>query len=104
MKLTKSDTTLCEKDALQDMLDSEKALMSLYTTALYEGNGKNLRKNFSDNLLGVAENQFTLYQQMCARGYYQAPPAKKDVIDQANDTFKKQQKTLKMPSAAGSKQ
>ena len=104
MKLTKSDTTLCEKDALQDMLDSEKALMSLYTTALYEGNGKNLRKNFSDNLLGVAENQFTLYQQMCARGYYQAPPGKKDVIDQANDTFKKQQKTLKMPSAAGGKQ
>ncbi len=101
MKLTKSDTSLCEKDALQDMLDSEKALMSLYTTALYEGDGKNVRKSFTDNLLGVAENQYTLYQQMSARGYYEAAPAKKDMIDQANDTFKKQQKALKSKTAGG---
>lgn len=94
MKLTKTDTTLCEKDALQDMIDSEKSLMSLYTTALYEGSGKNVRKSFSDNLMGVAQNQYTLYQQMSSRGYYEAPPAKKDMIDQANDAFKKQQKTL----------
>ncbi|MCD8373380.1 MAG: spore coat protein [Clostridia bacterium] len=95
MKLTKSDITLCEKDALQDMLDSEKALISLYATALYEGSGKNIRKNFADNLNAVAENQYTLFQQMSARGYYEVPPAKKDMIDQANETFKKQQKTLK---------
>lgn len=99
MKLTKSDTSLCEKDALQDMLDSEKALMSLYTTALYEGDGKNVRKSFTDNLLGVAENQYTLYQQMSARGYYEAALAKKDMIDQANDMFKKQQKALKSKTA-----
>ena len=99
MKLTKSDTSLCEKDALQDMLDSEKALMSLYTTALYEGDGKNVRKSFTDNLLGVAENQYTLYQQMSARGYYEAAPTKKDMIDQTNDTFKKQQKALKGKTA-----
>lgn len=101
MKLTKSDTTLCEKDALQDMLDSEKSLMGLYATALYEGSGKNVRKNFSENLMGVAENQYTLFQQMSARGYYETPPAKKDMIDKTNDMFKKQQKTLK--SAAESK-
>ena len=100
MKLTKQDTTLCEKDALQDMLDSEKALMSLYTTALYEGSGKNLRKNFSDNLLAVAQNQYTLFQQMSSRGYYEAAPAKTDMIDQANDTFKKQQKTLSSAKSA----
>lgn len=101
MKLTKCDTTLCEKDALQDMLDSEKTLMSLYTTALYEGSGKSLRKNFSDNLIAVAQNQYTLYQQMSTRGYYEAAPAKKDMIDQANDMFKKQQSTLKSTKASG---
>lgn len=94
MKLTKSQTTLCEKDALQDMLDSEKALISLYATALYEGSGKNLRKNFADNLMGVAENQYTLFQQMSARGYYEPAVAKKDMIDKAADSFKKQQKAL----------
>lgn len=103
MKLTKSDISLCEKDALQDMLDSEKSLMSLYTTALYEGSGKNIRKNFSDNLMAVAQNQYTLYQQMSARGYYEAPPAKKDIIDQANDMFKKQQNSLKAGKPAQAK-
>ncbi len=101
MKLTKQDTTLCEKDALQDMLDSEKTLMSLYTTALYEGSGKNIRKNFSDNLMEVANSQYTLFQQMSARGYYEAPPAKKDMIDNAADMFKKEQKELK--SSGGQK-
>ena len=101
MKLTKQDTTLCEKDALQDMLDSEKTLMSLYTTAIYEGSGKNIRKNFSDNLMEVANSQYTLFQQMSARGYYEAPPAKKDMIDNAADMFKKEQKELK--SSGGQK-
>ncbi|MCD8039973.1 MAG: spore coat protein [Clostridia bacterium] len=95
MKLTKSDITLCEKDALQDMLDSEKSLITLYATALYEGSSKNVRRNFADNMMGVAENQYTIFRQMASRGYYEAAPAKKDMIDQANDTFKKQQKTLK---------
>ena len=101
MKLTKSETSLCEKDALQDMLDSEKALIGLYATALYEGSGKNVRKSFSDNLMGVAQNQYTLFQQMSARGYYEVPPAKKDMIDKANDMFKKQQKALKSKTAGG---
>ena len=99
MKLTKQDTTLCEKDALQDMLDSEKTLMSLYTTALYEGSGKNIRKNFSDNLMGAAENQYALFRQMSARGYYDVPSAKKDMIDKAAEMFKKGQKTLKNKAA-----
>ncbi|MCD7728835.1 MAG: spore coat protein [Clostridia bacterium] len=95
MKLTKSDMSLCEKDALQDMLDSEKALITLYATALYEGSGKNIRRSFADNMMAVAENQYTIFQQMSSRGYYAPQPAKKDMIDQANETFKKQQKTLK---------
>ena len=40
MKLTKMNTQLNEKDAIQDMLESEKQLMSFYTTALFEGSSK----------------------------------------------------------------
>ena len=94
MKLTKSDTQLNEKDAIQDMLASEKQLMSFYATALFEGSSKSLRKEFSENLLGVAENQYCLFNQMSTRGYYQPQPATKQLIDQANETFKKQAKTL----------
>ena len=95
MKLTKSDGTLNERDALQDMLESEKQLMAIYTTALYEGSTKSMRKNFSTNLLGVAENQFLIFSQMNSRGYYEPKPANKTLIDEANDTFKKQKKCLK---------
>ena len=33
MKLGKSDVTLNEQDTLQDMLEGEKQLMNIYTTA-----------------------------------------------------------------------
>ena len=94
MKLTKMDCVLNEKDTLQDMLESEKQLMELYTVALFEGSTKAVRKNFSTNLLGVAENQFDIFTQMQSRGYYEPQPAKKNMIDQANDTYKKQKKSL----------
>ena len=95
MKLTKSDTTLNEKDALQDMLESEKQLMTLYTTAIFEGSTKSIRKNFSSNFLGVAENQYTLFTQMSTRGYYEPAPANKNMIDTANQNYKKQKNSLR---------
>ena len=95
MKLTKSDVTLNEKDALQDMLESEKQLMTIYTTALFEGSTKSMRKNFSTNLMSVADNQYTLFTQMSTRGYYQPQPANKNLIDTANETYKKQKSQLK---------
>jgi len=95
MKLTKSDCTLNERDALQDMLESEKQLMTIYTTALFEGSTKAMRKHFSTNLLGVAENQYSLFAQMNTRGYYEPKPANKNLIDEANSTFKKQKNSLK---------
>lgn len=94
MKLTKSDTQLNEKDAIMDMLESEKQLMSFYTTALYEGSSKSIRKDFSTHLSSVAENQYCLFNQMSTRGYYTPQPAQKQLIDQTCDTFKKQKKSL----------
>ena len=94
MKLTKSDVTLNERDSLQDILESEKQLMGLYATALFEGSTKAVRKNFSTNLMGVAENQFLVFTQMSTRGYYEPKPANKNLIDEANANFKKQKPQL----------
>ncbi len=94
MKNAKSDTSLNEKDAILDMLESEKQLMSFYTTALFEGSTKSVRKEFSSHLNSVAENQYSLYTQMSSRGYYTPAPAQKQMIDTTNETFKKQQKQL----------
>ncbi len=94
MKLQKSDTTLNERDAIMDMLESEKQLMSFYTTALFEGSTKSIRKGFSSHLNTVAENQYCLYNQLSTRGYYTPTPAQKQIIDSTCETFKKQQKQL----------
>lgn len=94
MKSSKSNTQLNEKDAILDLLESEKQLMSFYTTALFEGSTKSIRKDFSAHLNSVAENQYCLWNQMSTRGYVQPTPAQKQMIDQTCDQFKKQKKTL----------
>ena len=94
MKLSKSDTTLNEKDAITDLLTSEKQLMSLYTTALFEGSSQSMRKEFTSHLTSVAENQYCLFSQMTSRGYYEPAPAQKQMIDETCDMFKKQAKQL----------
>ena len=94
MKSSKSNTQLNEKDAILDLLESEKQLMSFYTTALFEGSTKSIRKNFSTHLNSVAENQYQIWNQMTTRGYVQPAPAQKQMIDQTCDQFKKQKKSL----------
>ena len=94
MKSSKSNTQLNEKDAILDLLESEKQLMSFYTTALFEGSSKSIRKGFSTHLNSVAENQYCLWNQMTTRGYVQPAPAQKQMIDQTCDQFKKQKKSL----------
>lgn len=94
MKSSKSNTQLNEKDAILDLLESEKQLMSFYTTALFEGSSKSVRKNFSTHLNSVAENQYSLFNQLSSRGYYTPQPATKQLIDQTTDTFKKEKKHL----------
>ncbi len=94
MKLQKSDTTLNEKDAILDVLTSEKQLMTLYATALFEGSTTGIRKNFTQNFTSVSENQYCLFTQMANRGYYTPSPAQKQMIDQSCETFTKQKKQL----------
>ena len=96
MKKSKMDTTLCEKDALQDLLDAEKLLMNYYSNALIEGSCKSFRKEILKNYTSHAETQFSVFEQMLSRGYYQVQPAAKMLIDQNKETFSK---TLKQISA-----
>jgi spore coat protein CotF len=95
MKLSKSDIMLNEKDTLLDLLNAEKGLMTIYSTALFEGSTKSVRKSFSENLLSVADDQYSIFCQLSTRGYITPKPAPKTSIDEANDMFKKEKKSLK---------
>lgn len=89
MKLSKKDTTLKEKDALQDMLEAEKLLMTYYAAAVVEGSCKAFRKEILKNYSSSADTQFTVYEQMLSRGYYDVQPAQKPMIDQKSEIFSK---------------
>ncbi len=94
MKQSKKDTTLCEKDALQDLLDAEKLLMNYYATALTEGSCRPLRRQILKLYGEHADTQFSVFEQMVQRGYYQVQPAQKMMIDEKTEAFSKVKKQL----------
>ena len=94
MKQSKRDTTLSEKDALQDMLDVEKLLMSYYSAALLEGSSPAFRKEILKHYTADEKTQFTIFEQMLTRGYYEVQPAAKLMIDQQTEKFSKSKKQI----------
>lgn len=95
MKTSKKDITLSEKDALQDMLDIEKLLMSYYNAALTEGSCKPFRKEILKNFTAHADTQFTVFEQMLARGYYEVEPAETKLLEETAGAYKKVLKEMK---------
>ena len=101
MKQSKKDVTLCEKDALQDVLDCEKLLMSYYAAALVEGSCRHFRKEILKHYSANAETQFTVFEQMLSRGYYEVQPAAKMLLDQKTEMFSKVLKQLSAQEKGG---
>lgn len=73
-------TTLNERDALADLLSTEKKLMSLYTYAIGEGSGKELREKLFRGMEGVSANAFEIFDEMQSRGYYTVAEAEQNEI------------------------
>ena len=94
MKQSKMDTTLNEKDSLQDLLDVEKLLLSYYSAAIIEGSCKPFRKEIFKKYEESAQTQFSVFEQMLARGYYDVKPAAKPMIDQKAEIFSKVKKQI----------
>jgi spore coat protein CotF len=94
MNKSKMDTTLNEKDSLRDMLECEKQLMGFYATALREGSTQSLRKEITKNYTSCADGQFSLFEEMLTRGYYQVQPAQKQQLDGKIDSFQQTEKQL----------
>ena len=94
MKQSKMETTLCEKDALQDMLDAEKMLMNYYAAALTEGSCRPLHRQILKLYGEHADTQFAVFEQMLQRGYYEVQPAEEMMIDQTTEMLSKVKKQL----------
>lgn len=85
---SKQQIQLNEKDSLQDMLNLEKEIVKLYSTAPTEGNGSKFRTMVKNHLVDSANDQFEVFTQMAENNYYEVKPADKAVIDEQKANFK----------------
>lgn len=75
-----------EKDLMQDLLTSEKQVVSSYSTGITETSCQNLRNTLVDNFKNVQDIQYKVFDAMKQKGWY----ATKDAPDNDVNTLKNQ--------------
>ena len=85
----KAETTLNEKDSLQDMLNLEKALVKIYSTAITEGCSKGFRTLIKNHWAGATEDQIKVFFEMTEHGYYQVESAPETTLAEQKEKFMK---------------
>ncbi len=85
---SKSETSLNEQDALTDMLETEKSVLLRYATALAESSAKSLRNEILKHYSAAAESQFSVFEAMHNRGYYDTTVAEQSKIAEAAKSYK----------------
>lgn len=73
-----------EKDLMQDLLTSEKQVVSSYSTGITETSCQNLRNTLVTNFNNVQDIQFKIFDAMKQKGWY----ATKDAPDNDVNTLK----------------
>lgn len=87
MNSYKADITLNEKDSLQDMLNVEKSLVKIYSTAITEGCSKGFRTLVKAHWGEATEDQMKVFLQMTEHGYYQVQSAEQTVLSENKNKF-----------------
>lgn len=85
----KADITLNEKDSLQDMLNLEKSLVKIYSTAITEGCSKGFRTLIKSHWQEAADDQMKVFLEMSELGYYQVESAEETMLAEQKEKFNK---------------
>ena len=85
----KADITLNEKDSLQDMLNIEKSLVKIYSTAMTEGVSKGFRTLIREHWNQATDDQIKVFFEMTEHGYYQDESAPEQVLQEQKTKFSK---------------
>lgn len=85
----KADITLNEKDSLQDMLNLEKSLVKIYSTAMTEGVSKGFRTLVKEHWNQANDDQIKVFFQMTEHGYYQVESAPEEILTEQKNKFNK---------------
>ena len=85
----KADITLNEKDSLQDMLNVEKALVKIYSTAMTEGVSKGFRTTVRNHWSETTDDQMKVFAGMTENGYYKVESAPEATLMEQRNKFEK---------------
>ena len=76
-----------EREALTDLLNSEKNMITLYTKALMESSCPKMRTMVEQGITQLAQDQYGVYANMASRGYYPIKQATTQMISEAASMF-----------------
>ena len=86
--------TMSEQDLMDDLLSTEKQMVSSYSTLICEASCPNLRQVLGNNLNESIHNQFQVYQQMEQHGWYPTKIAQPQDVTQAKQKFQQMKNQL----------
>ena len=90
----KTEYSLNEKDSLQDMLNIEKSLVKIYSTAMTEGCSNGFRTLIKNHWEKATEDQMQVFLEMTDHGYYQVQSAEETVLKEHKKKFEPIKKQL----------
>lgn len=85
---------LGEKEILNDLLNTEKQILTTYSTAVTESSCANMRQLLLRNITQISDDQFNVFNAMVNKGYYQKKDAQDQDVQQAKQKFQQIQSQL----------
>jgi len=83
----KADSTLNEKDSLQDLLNVEKSMVKIYSTAITEGCSNGFRTLVKELWADSVQDQMDVFLQMTELGYYSVESAPEQMLNEQKQKF-----------------
>ncbi|MGK0467681.1 MAG: spore coat protein F [Clostridium sp.] len=89
------DTEMCEKELMQDLLATEKQVITAYSTGITESSCQNLRNTLVDNFKNDQEIQYKIFDAMKQKGWYPTKDAPDNEVQQLKDEATQMMNNLK---------
>ncbi|NMM65146.1 spore coat protein [Clostridium sp. P21] len=84
-----------DKELAQDLLATEKQVISAYSTGITETSCMNLRNTLVDNFKNVQEVQFKVFDTMRQKGWYATKDAPDAEVQQVKNESNQMSSTLR---------
>jgi len=89
------NTSMSEKDLMQDLLATEKQVISAYSTGITESSCQNLRNTLVDNFKNNQNIQYKLFDAMKQKGWYPTKDAADNEVQQLKNEATQMMNELK---------